>query len=834
MTVATRAPRAPRLVALGIAGAIAAALVLPGTAHAQYPPGVPVPPPPRNPHNQGVDPNAQLGCQIHLPVLDFLGQDDVCSTWVEVQNIGCEYAKAALIAWGEPGFCPPQAAGPLKVECSGLLRPGSTWNFVGAQLPTGSKGGMVFKFSARQLSDLPAPLAIPPDDITADYLCESLFFGVVGDADDYRRFKKAYNEGLLWDNVPLHLGRGNGFLAVDVLRTCPGDVTPGVSVTSKYNGIAGTHLGAYDTVYGGYAFLVPLIYADKAGFNTVLYVQNGGLDCSSLEIWFKAQDDCLRAKICDVATLSPGETVQVDASQCVGPQWQGSAWVRSSQPLGVAVDVIGNDLLMTYIAEPSEINYTYDPETPTFSPGNQVAFGPLTYSEYQGWDAGVQVQNMSGVVAAKVKVYFLDRSGDIVTTLVDWVCPRGSQTFFLPVVYDLPGVWVGSVRVESQEWFTPGSPLVRPPNITGIVSLVKYSDAARTEAREALAYNLLPEHKVFDWQIAPNTSGGLESGVGLIAIPSLLKDNSRSKITSEVAIANLVPKPGFTDFAIYFFDQNGMLDYVCEKLGSNQVEYIDLARWGYINQGYKGSAIISAVFWEHDVFDPAGRFLRNLVGLGAVSIERSGTTLGEDVPGDEAAGSRGIPFSLAQVRGEACLFGFVGPLVPNCPGLFGGGGDPFACPETYTVSCRDCPLAIPDGGFVQTRLAVAAPPGCRVVDADVRLDIAHTAIGDIAVSLAKASNPPGALDFVPLVSGVCALSDDMQVILDDEAPAAIGSVCPPAGFQRYRSQGASLRGFAGKGAYGEWVVRVFDNAAFASGTLRDVTLELELGGGLRP
>ena len=73
-----------------------------------------------------------------------------------------------------------------------------------------------------------------------------------------------------------------------------------------------------------------------------------------------------------------------------------------------------------------------------------MAFGPLIYSEYQGWDSGVQVQNLSPVVAAKVKVYFLDRSGDIITTLVDWICPRGSQTFFLPVVADLPGNWVGS------------------------------------------------------------------------------------------------------------------------------------------------------------------------------------------------------------------------------------------------------------------------------------------------------------------------------------------------------------------------------------------------------
>ncbi|MCE7939080.1 MAG: hypothetical protein DYG90_10970, partial [Chloroflexi bacterium CFX6] len=83
-----------------------------------------------------------------------------------------------------------------------------------------------------------------------------------------------------------------------MLRHCPGDVTPGVEVSSKYNGIAGTHLGAFDPVFGGFGYYVPLIYADKAGLNTVMYIQNGGLECSSIEIWFKAQDDCLRARIC--------------------------------------------------------------------------------------------------------------------------------------------------------------------------------------------------------------------------------------------------------------------------------------------------------------------------------------------------------------------------------------------------------------------------------------------------------------------------------------------------------------------------------------------------------
>ncbi len=591
-----------------------------------------------------IDPNTQLSNQVHLPILNFLGQDDVCESWIEVQNLGCINAKAALVTWGEPGFCPPQAAGPLKVECTGLLKPGSSWNLYGAQVPTGSKSGILFKLSARQLSEDGIDV-IPEDDITGDYVCEVLFFNVVGDADDYRRFKKAYDEGLIFDGIDMsRAAPQDGALAVDVHRTCPGDVTPGVDVTSKYNGIAGTHLGVYDAVYGGYGFYVPLVYASKAGYNSMIYIQNGGLMCSSIEIWFQQQEDCLRAVICDIATLAPGETYQLDANDCVGPDFQGSAWIRSTQRMGIVVDIIGHDLLMTYAGEPAEINYTFDPRKAVYTGGNQVGFAPLVYSEYQGWDSAIQVQNLSPVVAAKVKVYFLDRGGDIITTLVDWVCPRGSQTFFLPLVAALPGNWVGSARVESQEWISPGNPNVLAPNVVAVATLIEYSDAARTAATQGIAYNLLPEHKIFDWQIGERSGGNFEAGVGLIAIPSLLKDLGSSQMTSEIAIANVVPKPGFTDLVIYVYDQNGLIDYICQKLNEKQVEYIDLQTWGWINNGFKGSAVISAWFWEHDVFDGTGFFLRNLVGLGAMAIERRGARLGEDVPGDEAAGERGIPF----------------------------------------------------------------------------------------------------------------------------------------------------------------------------------------------
>jgi hypothetical protein len=560
---------------------------------------------------------------------------------------------------------------------------------MGAQVPQGAKSGMVFSAPALQVPGI----ANGNNDVFADLLCEALFRSVVGNCDEYRRFKKAFNELGRWQvaGYAFDFGAYPGApMAVEVVRKCPGDADPMVSVTGGYSGLADEMLGAYDPIYGGYAFFAPLVYAGKDGFDSWLYVQNGGIECSSIEIWFKEQNDCLRPKVCDVLALAPGETHQFDASSCVGPGWIGSAWVRGSEPLSVVVDIIGRDLLMTYHGNPAELKYTFQ-GAPAFTTGSQVAYGPLLYSEYQGWDSQVQVQNMSLITNAKVKVYFLDRGGDVITTLVDWICPGGSQSYYLPIVAQMPGNWVGAVRVESQEWFAPGNPAVEGPSVTAVAQLVKYADIGRTQPLEAVAYTLLPEQRAFDWQLGAGR-GGLYSGVGLIGIPSFMKDVGSSGLTTELSIANVVPKPGFTDFVIYIYDQNGLIQNMCEKLHEKQVEYIDVgANLSFLPDGFKGSAVISAVFWEHDVFDPVGRFQRNLVGLAAIKIERTGTTLGTDIPGDESSANEGFP-----IMGR---FGFAGP-VASCPGVPGGstsppGPGPGPGPAPWPTATPLYPTALP-------------------------------------------------------------------------------------------------------------------------------------------
>jgi len=593
--------------------------------------------------------------RLQLPVLN----NTECRTWLQVQNIGEKVIQGMVVIWGDPGACPPQAAGPLKLECTGLLSPGSAWSMASTMLPPGSRSAIAYSLNASEDVLTPQGVELP----FSRYACGALFNLIVGDDEQWFIFDKMYSEQNVYIGPPPPVGAPVTLdfqkylgepMAISVNRTCDDPTDPTRAVSAAYIGVSTDQEGTRDPIVGGYTQYAPLVFADKSGLSSTIYIHNSGWFCSSLELWFYAQDNCMRPVLGDVLSVAPGESAVFDPATVVGPDWVGTAWIRASQPLGVIVDTLGPNHFTSYRGVSGDV---YDEEyAKTISYGSQVNYAPLTYSEYQGWDAAIQVQNLSAVYAAKVKVYFLDRSGDIVTTLVDWICPRGSQSYFLPVIAGLPGNWVGSARVESQEWVTPGSPLIDPPRVQSVVLLEQWSDPARTERREAVAYNALTEPVSFDWQLG-HGRGGMASGSAVIAVPLLMK--GYEGITSELAITNLVPKPGFTDFAVFIYDQNSLLHIVCEKLGEKEVEYIDLSTWAFVPPRFNGSAVISATFWEHHVFDGRGAHERNLVGLSAVAVERVGRTSGDpDIPGDESKAFEGIP-----------IFSFYPQRAIGCPGV---------------------------------------------------------------------------------------------------------------------------------------------------------------------
>ena len=251
----------------------------------------------------------------------------------------------------------------------------------------------MFSLSAEQSDDINGD-----DDVIADAVCEILFADVRSDCDEYRRFKKAFQtdggDDLLGTDV-----RGQP-LAVEVVRKC---ISPEMGlaapVVRAYSGIAGGMLGAPDPVFGGgatgFMFYAPLLYADQDGLNSYIYINNAGLECTSVEIWLKQQGECIRSVIDEIPALAPGETIQYNVSDLVGPFWQGNAWIRTSVPAAIVVDNFSTEVLMTYHGKPAELNFTFNPNQALFTQGSQVNYAPLIYREHQGWNTNIQVQNLS-------------------------------------------------------------------------------------------------------------------------------------------------------------------------------------------------------------------------------------------------------------------------------------------------------------------------------------------------------------------------------------------------------------------------------------------------------
>ena len=493
------------------------------------------------------------GTRVQLPVLDT-DAGDGWETRIQVQNVGDEETWAAVIYWGAySGGC--NGPGPLPTWHKQLLPLNGVWTLAP---PDTAQSAIVLSFADEPM--------VQPD------------------------------EAMSPTGEPL---------VVTVNRTGPGDETPEASVTASYAGISGEMEGMVNPDFNGYAYHAPLVYADAGnGFNSWIYIQNSGDECASVELWFKEQGECLRTTIDEIPTLAPGETYRYDASQLVGPFFVGSVWFRSSQPLGVVVDHAGNDMLMTYTGVPADV-----PDE-GFTAGSVVNYAPLTGREYHGWETNVTVQNLSSVISATVKVDFLDDSGNIITTLEDWVCPRGSRNFTLPATCDLTGHHVGAVQVESLAWDH-----IYPPNVHSVVSLIKYSDDTPIEAA---TYSAFPSQWV--------------TNVGVLAIPSVAK--AWQGWTSEIAIQNVNPNPGYTEFAIFISDEDGqVVHHVCGRLSEKQVEYINFDESPYVDDDFVGSVVISGT---HTI--QAGGF-----ALAATGVERMGTKLGTDIPGDEIGGSEGFP-----------------------------------------------------------------------------------------------------------------------------------------------------------------------------------------------
>jgi hypothetical protein len=279
----------------------------------------PTDPLPEIPPRPDPDPEPVAGSPLSLPILRERANLPACNPVVEVTNPDpTEEAIAVMLVWPEQGQCPPDAAGPLKVECSGVLRPGESWSFFDQYIPTGAVSAEVYSFTSKDFEDLGIDDFYGFNDVAGDIMCESLYFGVVGDADDYRSLQLAYKDGTDFFGLPMDKLRGSD-LKAGVRWACEANPTS-YAQTIDYAGFAPTGLVKDLTV--------PDIAGNSNDSSSYLYVQNAGPDCAEVDLDFGAGGQC-------GLSIAPGETAQYDAATCTGPGFTGSVNISSLEPLAI-------------------------------------------------------------------------------------------------------------------------------------------------------------------------------------------------------------------------------------------------------------------------------------------------------------------------------------------------------------------------------------------------------------------------------------------------------------------------------------------------------------------
>jgi hypothetical protein len=532
------------------------------------------------------------------------------------------------------------------------------------------RSAALFSFTARDLSDLGLDMGF--DMPAADLVCENLFFELLDDATAYASFLRAYVAGGSFADMPLGTLRGAP-LTAEVVRDCAADDLGAELARSAYGGVASSELGQAGRL-GTRTYHASLVPAGVVGLDSRVIVQNAGSGPSRVEAEFRDSEDCGRTYPCPDMGVAPGESLVLSPSACAQGRL-GSLILRSSEPLAVAVDVVAGSGLASYTAVAgSPAAGAERPVVPSAQAGS-VLFGPLVLFDPDR-ETDLFVQNMDADTAAHVRLTWIDRDGETLRVDEGSVCPGGGRSFAAPRRGAGVSSTVGSVRVESLpvDSEDPSAAATAPP-IAGVLYTTR-SDSMQLQAPDSGAYALLGGAQALLWPTAGPGSGGspvedvggTATGVAALAVPALSKaiaepNADGADTTTDLAIANLVAAPGFTDFVIYLYDQNALMDYVCEKLNEKQVEYIRLDTWGYVNPGFAGSAIVSAVFWEHDVFADDGLWLRNLVGLGGVTVQH------------RDAGPAGPAWSdpLAQVELPALSPEAVRAIDPPIPLCAGGG-----------------------------------------------------------------------------------------------------------------------------------------------------------------
>jgi len=470
----------------------------------------------------------QIGARIQLPAIDHEGGWE---TLIQVQNAGDEDTGAIVFLWGEySGQCPANDPGPIGVACM-MVPENAVWT-LRTQIPTLARSAIVYAV----------------DEGLFDEACEDAA-DAVGDSDEWREWEDDYE------------GSGEP-VAVIVQRQGPNDY--GTLVSSAYTGIS-------EGMEGGgppYQYFAPYAMRQYYNLDTEMIIQNSGQGCTSVWLRYQKQGSCNFSYSEHIEQLAPGESVRKRVPEVLGVGWLGSVYVTANEPLGIIVDQtslppsVDRGVLLTYRARPYKLTT------------DTLFFADLLFRELSGWDASIQVQNLTQEsLPTFVTVEFFDNNGDSILFLGEWVCPAGGVTFYLPAIAGLGVEYAGAAVIQShsQAGYPSGGETDGQP-IFAVVDLNRAEMGA-----QGGSYNAYVESE--------------KMGASAIVLPFLVKEHQG--VTSLIAVRNN-SNCNDIELKLQLRDETGgVIGSVGDFwLRAGRLKLIDLASVGSVVPGFAGAGLV--------------------------------------------------------------------------------------------------------------------------------------------------------------------------------------------------------------------------------------------------
>lgn len=303
-----------------------------------------------------------------------------------------------------------------------------------------------------------------------------------------------------------------------------------------YSGLDTAHLTSSPT--GAYRYVVPIVQTND-GWNTELRIANFGAErmspsSSSVNIMFyeaggAGADDNPDASHSGAVRSGGVLSVNLLEDTTLGDEFVGAAFLTSNEPLGIVAERFKpNDQMLMMNTGRGEAMDT----------STQVA--PLVFRNFNSWNSGISVVNLSDLEGTTVTVSYVSVDGDIVETDQIDINRRSMNYIFSSGIGNTEDdAFVGAAIIQSSN----GAP------IQAVVDQVKYFGDA-DDVGDAMSY-------VTDSRLAGTAAGA--SG-NQLALPLVQKGIPETNIGDTTGVQLFNPNPDTAvSFTLQIFGQDGHL-----------------------------------------------------------------------------------------------------------------------------------------------------------------------------------------------------------------------------------------------------------------------------------